>query len=34
MTITGSGPAGNGAIENLSGTNTFAGPITLACQRH
>ena len=30
ITISGSGPAGNGAIENISGTNTFAIPITLA----
>ena len=29
ITISGSGPAGNGAIENISGTNTFAIPITL-----
>ncbi len=28
-TIAGTGPAGNGAIENLSGANTFAGPITI-----
>ena len=28
ITISGSGPAGNGAIENISGTNTFAVPIT------
>ena len=30
ITISGSGPAGNGAIENISGTNTFAFPITLS----
>jgi autotransporter-associated beta strand protein len=30
ITISGSGPAGNGAIENISGTNTFASPITLS----
>ena len=30
ITISGSGPAGNGAIENISGTNTFAIPITLS----
>ena len=30
ITISGSGPAGNGAIENISGTNTFAGPITVS----
>ena len=30
ITISGSGPAGNGAIENISGTNTFAAPITLS----
>ena len=29
ITISGSGPAGNGAIENISGTNTFAIPITV-----
>ena len=29
VSINGSGPAGNGAIENISGTNSFAGPITL-----
>ena len=29
MTITGSGPAGNGAIDNLSGSNSFAGAISL-----
>ncbi|MGO9463821.1 MAG: beta strand repeat-containing protein, partial [Isosphaeraceae bacterium] len=29
ITISGSGPAGNGAIENISGTNTFANPITV-----
>jgi autotransporter-associated beta strand protein len=29
LSLGGSGPAGNGAIENLSGTNSFAGPITL-----
>ena len=27
--ISGYGPAGNGAIENISGANSFAGPITL-----
>ena len=30
INIIGSGPAGNGAIENISGNNTFAAPITLA----
>ncbi len=30
ITISGAGPAGNGAIENISGTNTFAIPITLS----
>ena len=30
ITINGSGPAGNGAIENISGTNTFAVPITVS----
>jgi autotransporter-associated beta strand protein len=30
VTINGSGPTGNGAIENLGGTNSFAGPIVLA----
>ena len=30
ITISGSGPAGNGAIENISGPNTFAVPITLS----
>ena len=30
ITISGSGPAGDGAIENISGTNTFAAPITLS----
>src|SRR5208282_4024759 len=30
ITISGSGPAGNGAIENISGTNTFGIPITLS----
>jgi fibronectin-binding autotransporter adhesin len=30
ITISGAGPAGNGAIENISGTNTFAAPITLS----
>ncbi len=30
VNIAGTGPAGNGAIENISGTNSFAGPITLA----
>ncbi len=42
ITISGSGPAGNGAIENISGTNTFAIPITavrdggdrLRCRHH
>ena len=29
ITISGAGPAGNGAIENISGTNAFAIPITL-----
>ena len=29
ITIGGSGPVGNGAIENISGTNAFAAPITL-----
>ena len=28
--IVGSGPLGNGAIENISGSNTFNAPITLA----
>jgi hypothetical protein len=30
VSIAGTGPAGNGAIENISGTNSFAGPITFA----
>ena len=30
ITISGSGPAGNGAIENISGANTIAFPITLS----
>jgi fibronectin-binding autotransporter adhesin len=30
ITISGSGPAGNGAIENIGGTNTFSIPITLS----
>ncbi len=30
ITINGAGPAGNGAIENLGGANTVAGPIQLA----
>jgi autotransporter-associated beta strand protein len=30
VSVAGSGPASNGAIENISGTNSFAGPITLA----
>ena len=30
LSIAGAGPAGKGAIENLSGSNTFAGAITLA----
>jgi autotransporter-associated beta strand protein len=30
ITISGSGPAGHGAIENISGTNSFAIPITLS----
>ena len=30
ISISGSGPAGNGAIENIGGTNTFAIPITLS----
>ena len=30
ITINGSGPAGNGAIENISGANVFAAPITLS----
>jgi autotransporter-associated beta strand protein len=29
VNIAGIGPAGNGAIENVNGTNSFAGPITL-----
>jgi autotransporter-associated beta strand protein len=29
VTINGSGPSGNGAIDNLSGSNSFNGPITL-----
>jgi autotransporter-associated beta strand protein len=29
VSVAGSGPAGNGAVENISGTNSFAGPITL-----
>jgi autotransporter-associated beta strand protein len=29
ITISGSGPAGNGAIENISGANSFAIPITV-----
>ena len=31
-TISGSGPAGNGAIENISGTNSLAAP-SRCCQR-
>jgi autotransporter-associated beta strand protein len=30
ISISGSGPAGNGAIENISGSNMFALPITLS----
>ncbi len=30
LTVNGTGPAGGGAIENLGGVNTFAGPITVA----
>ena len=30
ITIGGSGPAGNGAIENIGGANTIASPITLS----
>ncbi len=30
ITISGSGPAGNGAIENISGMNAFAIPLTLS----
>jgi autotransporter-associated beta strand protein len=30
ITISGSGPAGNGAIESISGANDFASPVTLA----
>ena len=30
ITISGSGPAGNGAIENIGGANTIAFPITLS----
>jgi autotransporter-associated beta strand protein len=30
ITVSGSGPAGHGAIENLSGTNSFAGNITVS----
>ena len=30
VTISGSGPFGNGAIESISGTNAFAGPITVS----
>ena len=30
ITISGSGPAGNGAIENISGPNTVVAPITLS----
>ena len=30
ITISGSGPAGNGAIENISGTNALVAPITLS----
>ena len=29
MTISGAGPAGSGAIENIGGSNTVAGPITV-----
>jgi autotransporter-associated beta strand protein len=29
VSVAGVGPAGNGAIQNISGTNSFAGPITL-----
>ena len=29
VSVAGTGPAGNGAIENISGTNSFAGPINL-----
>jgi autotransporter-associated beta strand protein len=30
VTLTGAGVGGNGALLNVSGTNTFAGPVTLA----
>ncbi len=30
VSITGSGPGGNGAVEGLSGTNSFAGTITVS----
>jgi autotransporter-associated beta strand protein len=30
ITLSGAGPAGNGALENLSGANTLINPITLA----
>jgi autotransporter-associated beta strand protein len=30
ITITGSGPGGNGAIEGIGGTDTFVGPITVS----
>jgi len=30
VTVSGTGPAGSGAIENLGGSNLFAGPLTLA----
>src|SRR5206468_7737263 len=30
VTITGTGPGNNGAVEGIGGTNTFAGPITVS----
>lgn len=30
LTLTGTGPSSNGALNNASGNNTYAGPITLA----
>ncbi len=30
LTLAGSGPGGSGALRNLSGSNTFAGPVTLS----
>ena len=30
LTLAGAGPGGSGALRNLSGSNTFAGPVTLS----